>query len=588
MKNIIRVIKLSRPLYGWIVLSGILISITSVFTIVAAVFSKLAIDEISLQVNSDSGDVNRLIIFVIGGFIVAMSISLSSALSNRIGDHLAGKFRKFLTEIFFDKVLRLPQSYFNSQISGKIINQLNRGIFTLQDFLNTATNFIIPSLLQVVLVVIVLSLYNPILGILIFLMFPLYIYISYRSTQVWGKREEAKNQIEDITRGRISEVVTNIQLVKGYTNEATEYNFISNNLNEINKIYAVQSRNYHLFDFIRSFALNVIISLMLLIVFYNTFQGQMSLGDLVLVVELIALARVPLWGMSFILTQVQQAESGSKEFFEVINLESKEDYLADESVDKISNPEIAFKNVTFSYEENQTVIDDISFNIKQNEIVALVGPSGAGKSTIISLILKFYENTNGDIELNGKSYKNLSHKFIRNNISLVFQENELFSSTVKENVAYGSEIAEDKVIDALKKANAWAFVSKLKDGINTDIGERGTKLSGGQKQRLQIARAIYKDAPILILDEATSNLDAKSEFEVQEALETLMKGKLVIIIAHRFTTIQNATKIIVLDNHKIESIGTPLELARKPGIYSELLQYQVEGNKKLLKKFEIY
>lgn len=588
MKNILRVLKLSKPLYGWMLLSGLLISLTSLFALAAPFFSKLAVDEIATQISTGNGDINRLLFFIVGGFAVAMLVSLFTALSNRIGDHLSGKFRKFMTETFYDKVLRLPQTYFNSQISGKIVNQLNRGITSLQEFINTSTNFILPSLLQVIMVVIVLAIYSPVLAVLIFLMFPLYIYISYYSTKVWGKREEAKYAIEDVTRGRFSEVVTNMQLVKSYTNEKREYGFISNNLQEINNIYAIQSRNYHIFDFIRSFALNVIISIMLFITFYNAFQGSISLGDLVLIVELINLARIPLWGMSFILTQLQQAESGSKEFFEVLNLESVEDYTVEEEVEKIKNPEIKFENVAFAYEENTNVIEDISFEIKQNEVVALVGPSGAGKSTLINLIMKFYEPKSGTITLNGEDYKNLTQKHIRQNISLVFQDNELFSSTIKENVCYGGEENEERVVDALKKANAWDFVSKMTDGINTNIGERGVKLSGGQKQRIQIARAIYKNAPILILDEATSNLDAKSEYEVQEALDLLMKDKLVIIIAHRFSTIQNATKVIVLDNHKIENIGTPQELAKRPGIYSELLKYQVEGNKKLLKKFEIY
>ncbi len=202
--------------------------------------------------------------------------------------------------------------------------------------------------------------------------------------------------------------------------------------------------------------------------------------------------------------------------------------------------------------------------------------------------MKFYNPAEGTITLNGKDYSELSHKFVRNNIALVFQDNELFSSTIKENVAYGVNATDEEITNALKVANAYNFVMKLPEGINSQIGERGVRLSGGQKQRIQIARAVLKNAPILILDEATSSLDAKSESEVQEALEKLMKGKLVIIIAHRFSTIQNANKVIVLNNQGIEAIGSSQDLAKKPGVYSELLNYQIEGNKKLLKKFDIY
>ena len=293
--------------------------------------------------------------------------------------------------------------------------------------------------------------------------------------------------------------------------------------------------------------------------------------------------------MSYILTQVQSAEAGSKEYFEIMELKSTENFREEKSIRKIENPNIELKNVSFQYEESGSVLNDVSFKINSGEKVALVGHSGAGKSTIVNLILKLYEPTGGEIYIKQNPYKKLTHGFIRNNIALVFQENELFSSTIRENVMYGKRNATEKeIVEALKMANAYEFVNKLPRGIHSEIGERGVRLSGGQKQRIQIARAILKKAPILILDEATSSLDAKSENEVQVALENLMKGKLVIIIAHRFSTIQNVDKIVVIDNGMVVNYGTPHELSKQKGIYSELLNYQIEGNKKLLESFDIY
>jgi ABC-type multidrug transport system fused ATPase/permease subunit len=293
--------------------------------------------------------------------------------------------------------------------------------------------------------------------------------------------------------------------------------------------------------------------------------------------------------MSYILTQVQNAEAGSKEYFEIMELKSTENFTEEKTVKKIEKPNIELKNVSFQYEESGSVLDDVSFKINSGEKVALVGHSGAGKSTIVNLILKLYEPTSGEIYIKQNPYKKLTHGFIRNNIALVFQENELFSSTIRENVIYGKRNATEKeIVEALRMANAYEFVNKLPKGINSEIGERGVRLSGGQKQRIQIARAILKKAPILILDEATSSLDAKSENEVQVALENLMKGKLVIIIAHRFSTIQNVDKIVVIDNGIVVNYGTPHELSKQKGIYSELLNYQIEGNKKLLESFDIY
>ncbi|MBI4099657.1 ATP-binding cassette domain-containing protein, partial [Candidatus Microgenomates bacterium] len=285
---------------------------------------------------------------------------------------------------------------------------------------------------------------------------------------------------------------------------------------------------------------------------------------------------------------VQQAEAGSKEFFEVLELPATDKYGESFSKTKIVEPTIEFDKVSFKYEKSDLVLDETSFKIGAREKIALVGPSGAGKTTIINLILKFYDPTNGEIYLKKRKYSSLSHQYVRNNIALVFQENELFSTTIKENVAYGNRATDAEITAALKLANAWDFVKGLPQGLDSEVGERGVRLSGGQKQRIQIARAILRNAPILILDEATSSLDAKSEKEVQDALSKLMANKLVIVIAHRFSTIQNVDKVAVLDGGKIVEYGDPRELAKKPGIYRDLLQYQIEGNKKLLEGFEIY
>ncbi|MBE2280433.1 MAG: ABC transporter ATP-binding protein [Ignavibacteriaceae bacterium] len=588
MKNIFKILSIAKPLHGLMV-SIILISIVgAAFEIVTPLLSGRILDEVVKQAGSESRETDELVRLLAISFAATIVFLIARSLTQRLGDHLAGKIRQLLTEIFYDKAFTLPQSYYDSEVSGKIVNQLNRGITTIQGFINTATNFIIPTFLQAIIVIGILGYYNLALGVLMVIIFPIYLAISSISTKRWGKKEEVKNVIEDQTRGRIQEAISNIKLVKGYTNEQKEFNIVSDNLTSINKIYRKQSNEFHIFDFSREFVLYLILFATSIIIFYNAFEGLITIGTVIVLIQLVDRARQPLFGMSFILGQIQMAESGSKEYFEILALDSKEDYKNDSSVELVKSPELEFKNVSFNYGENSKVFENISFKIKQNEMVALVGPSGAGKSTIVNLILKFYDPTSGDLFLNGKNYKEVSANFVRKNISLVFQENELFSSTIKENVAYGSEIDDTKVVDALKKANAWDFVSNLEKGIDTEVGERGVRLSGGQRQRIQIARAIYKDAPILILDEATSSLDAKSESEVSEAIDNLVKDRLVIIIAHRFSTIQNANKVIVLNDKRVEEVGTPQELSAKPGIYSELLQYQIEGNKKLLKKFEIY
>ncbi len=589
MKNIWKIIVISKPLHGLVAIISTLILISSALQLATPILSKFIVDDIVARIQGEDGSVQRLIFLIVLSFLLNFVGVAITSISNRLGDHFAGKLRKFLTEKFYSKVLTLPQSYFDSQLSGRIVHQLNRGIQTTYQFLNGLSNFILPTFLQSIFTIIVLAYYDLPIAIATFILFPIYLTLSYYSTVQWGKREVEKNKIEDTTRGRINEVINNIRLVKGFSSEKSEFSSVSSNLTKINDIYAQQSSTFHKFDFARNLSLIIILFLINVLVFYNTFMGRLTIGEMVLILQLFNQARVPLFAMSFILTQIQNAEAGSKEYFEIMSLKSTENFSDTKRAKKIDNPTIELKNVSFKYEESENVLDNVSFKINRGEKIALVGHSGAGKSTIINLILKLYEPTSGEIYIKDKKYSGLTHSQVRANIALVFQENELFSSTVRENVMYGKRNAtEEEIIRALKMANAYEFVKKLPKGIDSEIGERGVKLSGGQKQRIQIARAILKNAPILVLDEATSSLDAKSENEVQKALENLMKGKLVIIIAHRFSTIQNVDKVVVIDNGTIVNYGTPQELSKQKGIYSELLNYQIEGNKKLLEKFDIY
>jgi ATP-binding cassette, subfamily B, bacterial len=589
MKNIFKIIKLSKPLHPIAYLLTVLIVLSALLQLVAPVLSKFIVDQIVAQTQHKGGSMQTLIELILLSFGTNIAALILSTISDRLGDHFAGELKRFLTEKFYDKVLTLPQEYFDSEVSGKIVNQLNRGITTINSFLNSLTNFILPTFLQSVFTIVVLAYYNVPIAFFTFLLFPVYLLLSYYSTKKWGEREILKNQIEDRTRGRMSEVIANMPLVKGFTNERNEYSFVSTNLVDSNKIYAQQSRTYHIFDFLRGLSLNLVLFGVSILAFYNTFTGKLTIGELVLILQLFNQARIPLFAMSFILTQIQTAESGSKEYFEVLALPSTENYKKKVPVNKITKPILTFSHVNFTYQKSNSSLKDVSFEVKHGESVAIVGHSGAGKTTIANLLLKFYEPVSGEILLNGKSYKKLDHAFIRQNIALVFQDNEVFSSTVKENVSYGTPGATDKdIIRALTLANAMSFVNKLPNGIDSEIGERGVRLSGGEKQRIQIARAILKDAPILILDEATSSLDAKSENDVQKGLDNLMKNRLTIIIAHRFTTIQNVDRIIVIDDGRVVDMGKPKELAKRPGIYSDLLHYQIEGNKKLLESYDIH
>ena len=233
---------------------------------------------------------------------------------------------------------------------------------------------------------------------------------------------------------------------------------------------------------------------------------------------------------------------------------------------------IEFDDVSFSYsEEGEKVLDHINIDVKKGESIALVGPSGGGKTTICSLIPRFYDVTGGKVTLDGVDVRDISLESLRKNIGVVQQDVYLFNGTVKENIAYGKEDASDEeIINAAKLAGAHEFILSLSDGYDTFVGERGVKLSGGQKQRISIARLFLKNPPVLILDEATSALDNESELLVQQSLERLAKDRTTFIIAHRLTTIRNATRIFVLTENGIAESGTHKELMDKKGEYYKL------------------
>jgi ATP-binding cassette subfamily B protein len=588
MKNILRIIRISKPLHSLVYLVILLSFISGIIHQVAPILSKQIVDEIQKEFVNSSGNVDKLITLIVISFVFTMLSTAVSSILQRLGDHFGGELRKFLIEKFYDHILRLPQSYFDTEISGKIVNQLNRGISSIENFMKTASNFIFPDLLNVIITLSLMFYYSWPVAVFTIIIFPIYTWLSYHSSKKWGEKDILKNKHEDNSRGRIQEIVSSMRLVKGFGNQKNEFEYISNEQAQVNRIYAEQSKTFHLFDFARNTSLNIVLVGMSSVIFYNAFQGVYSFGTVVLLMQLIAQIRMPLYAMSFILSQIQSTESGTKEFFEILDLPAVESYEVESKLklDKVKS--IKFEDVLFSYEKGEGVLNKVNFEIKENEKVALIGHSGAGKSTVINLIMKFYEPTGGEILVNDNKYSELSHNDVRGNIALVFQDNELISTTVRENVTYGMDATDEEVIEAMKKANAYGFVSKFKDGMYTQIGERGIRLSGGQKQRIQIARAILANKPIVILDEATSNLDAKSEHEVQEAMAELVKDRIVIIIAHRFSTIQNVDTILVLDEGKVADSGTPKELSKREGIYKTLLEYQIEGDKKLLENFDLY
>lgn len=337
--------------------------------------------------------------------------------------------------------------------------------------------------------------------------------------------------------------------------------------------------------------MGVVFALIYGILFYQTAAGKLTIGEMVLLSTLATQVSFPLQRMSFFIDMYQRAVANSRDYAAAM---SEQPEVVDEhGKDALDahHARVEFHDIDFAYGDEKKVLHDISFVIQPGKKLALVGESGGGKSTIANLLMRLYAPDKGHIFINNVDIQSVAQKSLRDAVATVFQDASLFSGTIRENIAYAQPDATDKqIIAAAKAANAYDFISDLKDGLDTEIGERGIKLSGGQKQRIAIARALLKNAPILILDEATSSLDSRSEVTVQAALDNLMKDRTVLIIAHRLSTIANVDTIVTLRGGRVDETGTPAELAKTGGIYAQLLELQLASTEKAretLKSFDM-
>jgi len=321
-------------------------------------------------------------------------------------------------------------------------------------------------------------------------------------------------------------------------------------------------------------------SLGLLIVIYFggqlAFKGILSVADLVAFFLYLDLFYQPVRNLGNSWEQIQGALAGADRVAEILAEDPEiQDQAGATNLPGRAKGDITFRDVNFHYNEGEPILENINLEIPANHVVALVGPTGVGKSTLVSLIPRFYDVCCGSILLDGNEIRDLTLESLRRQVSIVLQDVFLFHGSVRENILFGRpDASEQDIIKAAKIANAHSFIIALSDGYDTMIGERGVKLSGGQKQRLSIARAVLKDAPILILDEATSSVDTETELLIQEALERLMVGRTAIIIAHRLSTIRNADMIVVLDDRGIVESGTHAELLAQNGLYYRLNHVQ--------------
>ncbi len=587
MKYIFKILKFAGELKKYYIGISLLTIVIALIGLVQPLFTGWAIDELR---RGSSADLRHLMVLAIAIFTSDLGATFLNNISSYYGDIMTVKLNNILGERYYTHLLRLPQGYFDKELTGKLISRLNRSVNQISNFMKLWSNNFLQFAFSTVLSLAIIAYYSWPVAILLFSLYPIFIFMTVRTSGKWQEYQQEVNLHNDIASGRFAEAVGQIKVVKSFGREKSEVDFFRSHTKKMLETTYPQSKLWHYTDIKRRLVLNFIFLGVYAFIFAQAANGQLTPGQAVTMILYAMQIRIPIFTISFLVDNTQRAIADSKDYFDIMSLEPAIDDAAGSKSIKVTKGRVTFSDVTFAYDK-KNILSDINFTIEPGTKVALVGESGEGKTTLTNLLLRMYEPQSGCITIDDQDINSVTQASLRQNIGVVFQDPALFSGTIKENISYGMPKATDKqIIEAAKAANADEFIAKLENGYQTEIGERGLKLSGGQKQRIAIARALLKDAPILILDEATSSLDSKSEAMVQEALERLMKGRTTLIIAHRLSTIQHVDKIITLRQGTVDEIGSPTKLAKSGGIYGQLLKLQngnSETNKKKLKEYEM-
>ncbi len=471
----------------------------------------------------------------------------------------------------------LSLSYFNKNKSGELTAVLVNDIDNMRNSLSIMFQKLFVEPINIIILMSLLFIVSTKLALIALLIIPVSgIIIFGISHSIRRRSARSQAQLAGMT-SMIAETIGSMRIVKAFATKGFEINRFAK---ETQKYYKLMLRRDRL-RFVSSpvsETFGATIAALLLwvgardVLVIESISSEDFLRFILLLFSLFQ----PLKNLTNVVNELQNGLASADRVFAIMDIKSDiQDVDHATEVNDLKNT-LSFDNVSFSYgDEKDKVLNNINFQINKGEILALVGPSGAGKSTLVDLIPRFYDTLSGSIKIDGKDIKELKINSLRSLMGIVTQETFLFDDSVKANIAYGVEnISDEKIKDAAIAANAHEFIEELPNGYNTIIGERGVSLSGGQKQRIAIARAIVKNPPILILDEATSSLDSESEKHVQSAIENLMSERTVFVIAHRLSTVHNANKILVLENGQIVQEGKHDELVNIDGLYKQLHKMQ--------------
>ncbi len=490
-----------------------------------------------------------------------------------VGTNLQADMRRQL----FDKLEKLPFSFFDNNETGKIMSRITNDVQEISELAHHGPEMLAMTTFSLVFSLIYLSGINVTLALIIFSCSPLLFIITFivRKKHLESSRR-ARRSLAQIN-GDVNSSVSGIRITKAFNNADKEMEKFEAG----NKAF-VEAKKGQFFTMAIQHATTVFVTDIFNVVCLISggiflYNGAITFGDYSTFIVSVSFFTSPILQLVQWMEQFDEGITGFERFCEIIDLPVEEDREGAKDYKDLKG-DISFDHVSFSYDvdEHREVLDDISFTVKQGNTVALVGPSGGGKTTICHLLEKFYHPEKGVIRIGDIDIENITMRCLRDHIGIVQQDVFLFSGSFAENIAYGKKNAdEEEIISAARKANIYDYIMSLPDGFDTQIGERGIRLSGGQKQRLSIARVFLKNPEILILDEATSSLDNATEALIQEALNSLKQGRTTIVVAHRLSTIRNASEILVVSNGKIIESGTHEKLLKKRnGVYKKLYESQ--------------